>query len=94
MRLPDADLERFVRRYLAQRERFLAVPSDGAAWLLDAAGEYADVGAMLDKNALLGEAGYLPYYLYRQKGTLQNLENTGYTKPGFAGLYNIYIMEE
>lgn len=36
MRLPDADLERFVRRYLAQRERFLAVPSDGAAWLLDA----------------------------------------------------------
>ena len=60
----------------------------------NAAGEYADVGAMLDKNALLGEAGYLPYYLYRQKGTLQNLENTGYTKPGFAGLYNIYIMEE
>ncbi len=36
MRLPDADLERFVSRYLAQRERFLAVPSDGAAWLLDA----------------------------------------------------------
>ncbi|MEG2036896.1 MAG: coproporphyrinogen dehydrogenase HemZ, partial [Ruthenibacterium sp.] len=31
---------------------------------------------------------------YRQKGTLGNLENTGYTKPGFAGLYNIYIMEE
>ena len=35
-----------------------------------------------------------PYYLYRQKGTLQNLENTGYTRPGYAGLYNVFIMEE
>ena len=34
------------------------------------------------------------YYLYRQKGTLQNLENTGYTRPGYAGLYNVFIMEE
>ena len=42
----------------------------------------------------LQRAGYSPYYLYRQKGTLQNLENTGWAKPGFAGLYNIYIMEE
>ena len=23
-----------------------------------------------------------------------NLENVGYTKPGFEGLYNVYIMEE
>ncbi len=38
--------------------------------------------------------GYSPYYLYRQKNTPGNLENTGYTKDGFAGLYNIYIMEE
>ena len=56
--------------------------------------EYEDVAAMVAKNELLGQAGYLPYYLYRQKGTLQNLENTGFTKPGSAGLYNIYIMEE
>lgn len=40
------------------------------------------------------EAGYLPYYLYRQKSTLENLENTGWAKPGYEGLYNIYIMEE
>ncbi len=38
--------------------------------------------------------GYLPYYMYRQKNTVGNLENTGYCKPGFEGLYNIYMMDE
>lgn len=42
----------------------------------------------------LGERGYLPYYLYRQKNTVDNLENVGYAKDGFECLYNIYIMEE
>jgi oxygen-independent coproporphyrinogen-3 oxidase len=42
----------------------------------------------------LEQAGYRPYYLYRQKGTRQNLENVGYTKPGFASPYNIFTMEE
>ena len=42
----------------------------------------------------LTEAGYLPYYLYRQKNTLANLENTGYSKPGFECRYNVLIMEE
>ena len=42
----------------------------------------------------LGEHGYLPYYLYRQKNTVDNLENVGYAKKGFESLYNIYIMEE
>lgn len=37
---------------------------------------------------------YHPYYLYRQKNQLGNLENTGYSKEGFDNLYNIYIMEE
>ena len=40
------------------------------------------------------EAGYRPYYLYRQKNMLDNLENIGWTKPGYESLYNIYIMEE
>lgn len=35
-----------------------------------------------------------PYYLYRQKNQLGNLENVGYSKIGFDNLYNIYIMEE
>ena len=43
--------------------------------------DYADVAAMLEKCNLLAEAGYRPYYLYRQKNTLQNLENVGWCKP-------------
>ena len=39
-------------------------------------------------------AGYRPYYLYRQKNTVGNLENVGYAKVGAEGLYNIYMMEE
>lgn len=35
-----------------------------------------------------------PYYLYRQKNILGNLENIGYSKKGKECLYNIYIMEE
>ncbi len=40
------------------------------------------------------ETGYLPYYLYRQKNTVDNLENVGFAKEGYECLYNIYIMEE
>lgn len=40
------------------------------------------------------ENGYLPYYLYRQKNILGNLENVGYSKPGEESIYNIVIMEE
>ncbi len=35
-----------------------------------------------------------PYYMYRQKNMLGNLENVGYCKEGHECLYNIYIMEE
>ncbi len=42
----------------------------------------------------LCEAGILPYYLYRQSKTVGNLENVGYAKPGYEGLYNVYIMDE
>lgn len=37
---------------------------------------------------------YNPYYLYKQKNTLGNLENVGFSKEGHESLYNIYIMEE
>ena len=39
-------------------------------------------------------AGYIPYYIYRQKNTVDNLENVGYSLPRTEGLYNIYMMEE
>lgn len=58
------------------------------------AAAYDDVAAMLALSPLLEQAGYRPYYLYRQKGTLQNLENIGWALPGRECLYNIYIMEE
>ncbi|WP_018133471.1 coproporphyrinogen III oxidase family protein [Effusibacillus pohliae] len=38
--------------------------------------------------------GYHPYYVYRQKHILGNLENVGYAKPGKESVYNICIMEE
>lgn len=37
---------------------------------------------------------YEPYYLYRQKNILGNLENVGYALEGKESLYNIIIMEE
>ncbi len=38
--------------------------------------------------------GYAPYYLYRQKNILGNLENVGYSLPNQESIYNIMIMEE
>jgi len=40
------------------------------------------------------ENDYVPYYLYRQKNILGNLENVGYSKVGEESIYNIVIMEE
>ncbi len=39
-------------------------------------------------------AGYKPYYMYRQKNTVGNLENVGYSLEGKEGMYNIFMMEE
>ena len=53
------------------------------------------VAAMLAgaENALR-QNGYEPYYLYRQKYMSGSFENTGWCRPGYTGLYNIYMMEE
>ncbi len=40
------------------------------------------------------DLGLEPYYLYRQKNISGNFENTGYARPGKAGIYNILINEE
>ena len=55
---------------------------------------YDDVEKMIGKNAILAEYGYKPYYMYRQKSTVKNLENVGFSQFGHESLYNIYIMEE
>ena len=38
------------------------------------------------------ENGYVPYYMYRQKNTVENLENVGYAKKDALGLYNVFMM--
>ena len=40
------------------------------------------------------EAGYRPYYLYRQGYMSGDLENVGYARAGAESIYNIQIMEE
>lgn len=42
----------------------------------------------------LRNTGYKPYYLYRQKNTVGNLENVGFAREGHEGLYNVIMMEE
>ena len=55
---------------------------------------YDDVEKMIAKNSILADYGYKPYYMYRQKSTVKNLENVGFSQSGHESLYNIYIMEE
>ncbi len=59
----------------------------------DPYGTVAGEGVAYSQKAV-SAAGYLPYYMYRQKNTVGNLENVGYAKAGYEGLYNIYMMEE
>lgn len=55
----------------------------------------AEVGQMLEEAyGALRKAGYIPYYLYRQKNMSGGFENTGWTKPGHINIYNICMMEE
>lgn len=62
---------------------------NGSVQLHNPAAEMVDysIGKLL-------ENGYAPYYLYRQKNTVDNLENVGYSKKGFESYYNIFIMDE
>jgi len=54
-----------------------------------------EVARMLDfSNRTLRQAGYVPYYLYRQKYMSGSLENVGWALPGKENVYNICMMEE
>ena len=54
-----------------------------------------EVTQMVDyANTTLREAGYKPYYLYRQKYMSGSFENVGWSRNGLDCLYNIYMMEE
>ncbi len=54
-----------------------------------------ETARMLDIGSeLLKVNKLMPYYMYRQSKMVGNLENVGYAKRGFEGLYNVYIMDE
>lgn len=68
---------------------------------LNTSGQHSEIqsGAEASKMVnfardLLTKNNVLPYYMYRQSKTVGNLENVGYAKAGFEGLYNVYIMDE
>lgn len=54
-----------------------------------------DSEKMVDLSGkMLTDAKLNPYYMYKQRNTLGNLENVGFAKTGHESLYNVYIMEE
>lgn len=54
-----------------------------------------DTSKCVDYSQLKAKnAGYIPYYIYRQKNSVGNLENVGFAQRGFEGIYNIIMMEE
>ena len=61
--------------------------------LYDPKGEMAKKCVSFAYNELANN-GYSPYYLYRQKNTVGNAENCGYSKKGKECLYNIMTMED
>ncbi len=67
---------------LRQKDGIYAFASQDAAKSVD----YSQIQAKM--------AGYRPYYMYRQKNTVGNLENVGFAFPGTESLYNIFMMEE
>ncbi len=57
--------------------------------------ESRDAAKSVDYSQIKAKmAGYRPYYMYRQKNTVGNLENVGFALAGTEGLYNVYMMEE
>ena len=53
------------------------------------------IGEMISLSRdMLGQAGYEPYYMYRQKYQAGGHENCGWALPGKACAYNIGVMEE
>lgn len=55
----------------------------------------ADIEKMVDYGyKKMCENGYVPYYMYRQKSMINNLENIGYAQPNTICLFNIDTMEE
>lgn len=48
----------------------------------------------MESKSLAENLGLLPYYMYRQKNMVGNMENLGYAKHGKECIYNIQMIEE
>ena len=55
--------------------------------------DYAALSVDYAYEALLNN-GYEPYYMYRQKNTVSDLENVGYAKKDTFGIYNVLMMSD
>ncbi|OPJ63589.1 coproporphyrinogen III oxidase [Clostridium oryzae] len=54
-----------------------------------------ELNAMYEETKIAAKELKLhPYYMYRQKNMVGSMENVGFCKPGFEGIYNIEMMEE
>ncbi|MCL6454310.1 MAG: coproporphyrinogen dehydrogenase HemZ [Alicyclobacillus sp.] len=57
--------------------------------------ESPEIRQMVEEaHAWAAAQGYRPYYAYRQRDILGNMENVGFAEPGKEGIYNVCIMEE
>lgn len=73
-------------------KRASTLTQDGKLLHEDEARTAMDMVAL--SSAILKRNSYAPYYLYRQSRMVGNLENTGWSKPGKEGYYNVFIMDE
>jgi oxygen-independent coproporphyrinogen-3 oxidase len=73
-------------------KRSSALLEEDVEYSYNNAGEAAEM--LRDLPRRMKDKGYDPYYIYRQKRMIDNLENVGYAKPSMECNYNIRIMEE
>jgi oxygen-independent coproporphyrinogen III oxidase len=85
--MPDS-----VTVHTLQFKRTAAVNKDRENFGIPTTGEVRQM--MRETNEWARELGYHPYYTYRSKDILGNLENVGYAQPGKDSVYNVCIMEE
>lgn len=97
------DVEHTLERILALRPENLTVHTlalKRSSLLVRTLDEYPlpdpdTANSMLDVSQKYAKAhGLRPYYMYRQKYMRGNLENVGYSLPGYECAYNIDMMEE
>lgn len=68
-----------------------ALADDKGIYEID--GDFAEKSVNYAYNTLKNH-DFMPYYMYRQKNTIADLENVGYSKDGHFSIYNILMMSD